>query len=386
MTDIDCLVVGLGPAGATALRDLSLAGVHAVGIDKALFPRNKPCGGALSALAQQHLDVPGWESIVEDELHIVHLALRYGESVTHEASKPICRFVMRHRFDHLLVNAAASAGADIRQGVEFIGAEPTENGVTVQTNQGYLRARCLLGCDGANSRVARSMGLSQKVCGAALEAEIDIPAHHADQWKGQVWLSYGEPDRGYGWVFPKGDHLSAGIGSFAPTKQHLRTALQRFLAHYRLSDFPMHIAGHLIPLGGTRRRVQRGAVLLAGDAAAFTDPLSGEGIAYALISGHMAARHIKEYLAGACSSFQDYQQESYRIIGSDLAQARWIANKLYTFPRAFFWLLQRSPETLALYFKLIAGEATYRQVVGHLKRKFLRFGVCLPSQTTDMLG
>lgn len=371
----DCVVVGLGPAGSTALRDLAQAGVRALGIDRAIFPRPKPCGGALSARAEEQIDVSGWEETVEAQLQTVRVALRRGREIRHTAEKVICRFVMRDQFDHLLLRAAAAAGAQVREGQALRSVELTYPGVVLDTPLGKISAECLLGCDGANSLVARSVGLPHTERGVAVEAEIEAPPDVLEQWSGQVYVSYAEPAWGYGWVFPKSNRLSAGAGSFAPRSPGLRQVLSRFLAHCGLDGYPKCVLGHPIPLGGKHRPVQTGPVLLAGDAASLCDPLSGEGISHALLSGHIAARHVVEYLDGAVTDFSQYQQEIDSTIVADLALARWIARRLYVAPGLFFRLFERSPQTLDIYFRLISGETSYREVVDHVRNEFLRLGI-----------
>ncbi len=371
----DCIVVGLGPAGSTVLRDISLAGVRALGIDKAVFPRDKCCGGAISAAAERQLQVPAWEETVEAELYTVRVALRLGDELTHTAQEPICRFVMRKQFDHVLLEAAKDAGATVLCGEPVVDVEITPSGATVHTSTRSLKARCLVGCDGANGRVARSLGLQPQRSGAAIEQEISVPEKVSRRWYGEVYVSYGTPPWGYGWIFPKKHGLSTGAGSFSPRNSQLPLHLKRLLEHCQLDGYPSRRSGHPIPLGGRRRSLHRGSVCLAGDAASLCDPLSGEGISHALLSGHIAARHVLEYLNGGAQDFSAYQAEIEERITRELALARWIAGQLYRLPRLFFELLERSPSTLALYFRLIAGTATYREVVEDVKRQVMRFSL-----------
>ena len=111
MRHFDCVVVGAGPSGSTALRQLALAGVSACAIDKATFPRYKPCGGAISALTARELDFE-WEDLVESSLRRVELTYRHGPPLVCESDRPFARFVMRDLFDHRLLEAAIDAGGE----------------------------------------------------------------------------------------------------------------------------------------------------------------------------------------------------------------------------------------------------------------------------------
>jgi len=371
----DCIIAGAGPAGSTALRQLALLGVKAVAVDKAVFPRHKPCGGAISALTSRELDFD-WRDLVEASLHTVELAHKYSHPLLCKSDQPFAHFVMRERFDYRLLEKAVEAGGEFLPGHAVTGVEREEDGwVIVHTTRGDLKARVVIGADGANGEVAHSAGLFNFERGIAIEAEVEPTDELARAYRDKVYLSYADPPWGYGWIFPKSGRLSVGVGTFSRRRGAIKDAFERFLEQTGLAGLPMQVYGHPIPTGGTRRRIWKDRILLVGDAAGLNDPLSGEGIAHAVLSGKIAAKHVADALDRGEFDFSGYQVEIDERIVSELARAAWIAEKLYTFPRLFFWLFEKSPETLALYFRLVRGEISYADLIDHLAGQFVRFNL-----------
>src|SRR5207237_7108929 len=149
---------------------------------------------------------------------------------------------------------------------------------------------------GAKGTTPNWLGLTaSRHDGAGLEAEHPVRAAIMDKWRGRLLFDFGGIPWGYGWIFPKANHLSIGLGTWYPSgKIKLRDYLTRFIN--RQPDLRVHgepfVKGHLLPLGGRFDRFHRGRVLLAGDAAATADPFFGEGISFAIRSGRMAAQEI----------------------------------------------------------------------------------------------
>lgn len=374
MPEFDCIVVGAGPAGATALRELARRGVNACVLEKAHFPRYKPCGGGISALTSSQLDFE-WEALIEGALHRVDLALRHAPPLRLEASKPFAHFVMRERFDALLLEQAIAAGGAFYPGHKVIDLRIEPGRVAVETDRATFYAPVVIGADGANSRVARSIGLFGRERGIAIEAEVQAPKEVLERFRDSAYLSFADPPWGYGWIFPKRERLSVGVGTFSQRRSGLKEAFHRLLKATGLEHLPMEVFGHPIPTGGRKRAYSRPHTLLAGDAAGLNDPLSGEGIAHAIRSGKLAANHAARALETGKFDFDAYDLDVFETIGSDLERARGIAAKLYAFPRLFFWLFEKSPSTLERYFLLVRGEATYQEVTEHLARQYLRFGL-----------
>ena len=247
--------------------------------------------------------------------------------------------------------------------------------MTIETSRGAFRATVVVGADGANSRVAKAIGLFNHDRGVAIEAEVTPTPSLLESYRDKVYVSYADPAWGYGWIFPKKERLSVGVGTFSKSRRDVKEAFHRFLHARGLTDLPMQVYGHPIPTGGSPRPIASDRVLLAGDAAGLNDPLSGEGIAHAIGSGKVAARHVITALSTGDFAFRRYQEEIDKGVVADLGRARWIAHKLYAFPRLFYWLFTKSPPTLELYFRLVRGEVGYTDVTRHLQEEFFRFNL-----------
>jgi flavin-dependent dehydrogenase len=175
-------------------------------------------------------------------------------------------------------------------------------------------------------------------------------------------VSYGGPQHGYAWLFPKSQHLSVGIGDFVPRRQELLTKFKAFTDSLGIFWQRDDLRAHPIPLAGINRRFCRPRLLLAGDAAGLADPLSGEGIAYAIHSGLLAADSILEAFRTGDFSMEKYQEAVETQINRELRIARQLAATLYRRPRALFQLFRRNHSALAWYFEAVKGERNYGDV------------------------
>ncbi|MDI7246520.1 MAG: geranylgeranyl reductase family protein [Bacillota bacterium] len=315
MRDYDVVVVGAGPAGSTAARVAAERGLDVLLIDKARFPRNKPCAGGVTTKALNELgfDLPG--SVVERDIMGIRLVSSGGRSVSARDSRRLGVTVRRATFDGFLAKKAVEAGACFLDDTPLIdlGTETGGRGerYLVTTSRGRFRAKAIVGADGACGRTARLVGIRRRWCrwelGASVSAEVDLPPDLSPDAVGSepdlIELHLVPPLRAaFGWAFHRKGGLHIGIGATAFDAPRIGEAFRghfRRVAQARGLEVPCPRGrGHVLPTGGIRRPVARGGVLLAGDAAGFVDPFSGEGIYNAIRSGRTAA----EVIADAASS------------------------------------------------------------------------------------
>ena len=344
MQRYDVLVAGAGPAGSSTAIHLARAGARVLLADKARFPRDKPCGGGLTGRALKRIPVdpsPG----VERDVDRFELRLRYGRSFARSHDEPLIRMTQRRRLDSFLAEEAMRVGAEFRDGtgVEDITLEGA--GVTSRVGGDTVRADVLVGADGANGIVARSVGVGDGIVrGVALEGNVPLDALHADLTRTAI-IELATLPGGYGWVFPKGDHANLGVGGWGSEGPRLREHLARLARIHGLEPEELaDVRGHRLPMRRLGTPAGSGRVLLVGDAAGLVDPLSGDGIYEAFVSAGLAADAI---LSG---DLPGYTAALAKALDHHAA-ASWAAKRaLDRYPRVVF-AAARAPGV----FKVVAG-------------------------------
>jgi flavin-dependent dehydrogenase len=262
---------------------------------------------------------------------------------------------MRDRFDYHILRHAQ---AEVRDQSAVAALHQQESGVTVTTTTGDTYQACyLIGADGANSRVACLTGLGpEERHGAALEVEVPVCDGLLEEFAETALFIFGTPQKGYLWVFPKADHLSVGIGAFREPVSNMRHILRHEMAQLGIDIDGVRQRGHPLPVQRRQGPLQRGRVLLVGDAAGLMDPLLGEGIRHAVDSGRLAAECV------VMGDVRGYPRRVYRHIGRDLLWGRLWARLFYNHPWGSFELAVRNPLFLKEFLRLFAGDMSYRRM------------------------
>jgi flavin-dependent dehydrogenase len=290
------------------------------------------------------------EPVVEDEITRVRCRLRYGRTMERSSKHVLCRMTQRRLLDAYLVEQAAEAGATFRDGVR---AE-IESDRRLRVDGKPVEVDALVGADGANGITAKALGLGGDIVnGVALEGNLPYERLPDDAWRGTLVLELATLPGGYGWIFPKGDHVNVGVGGWDSEGPRLRAHLKTLCDHYGIRlDELTNLRGHRLPMRRPETKLAVGRAVVVGDAAGVLDPVSGDGIYEALVTGKLAAEHI---LAGDIPAYDNAVRDRL----DPLASAGWGAKKaLDRFPRAVFAIM-RLPVTWRVLENLMLGEVAH---------------------------
>jgi geranylgeranyl reductase family protein len=335
MKRYDAIVVGAGPAGSTAAYRLAKGGAAVLLLDRARFPRDKPCGGGVTGRAARLLPF-SIEPVVEHVVAAVDLRLRYGKTLARGNAEPLVYMTQRKRLDHFLVQQAVEAGVDFREGTKVSAVAVSESGVSVEG----FEAKTVIGADGVNGITARALGLGgNRVVGVALEGNLPYAKMDPRPFDRRLALELGVVPGGYGWVFPKGDHANFGVGGWEAEGPRLREHLRRLCeAHGVSPDDLEELRGYRLPLREPRSTLARGRALVVGDAAGLIDPVSGDGMFEGFLSSRYAAEAVLDLLAGRAESLDAYGPRLANRLATHLWASWGVKVALDRFPRATFGL------------------------------------------------
>ena len=344
----DVAVIGAGPAGSTCAYRLARAGARVLLLDKARFPRDKPCGGGVTMRAARLLPF-SIEPVVEDVIDRVECRLDFGPRFERRSHAPLAYMTQRKRLDHFLLERAAEAGAEVREGVTLDARE--------------VDADVVVCADGCNGTSTKQLGFAPEVVhGVALEANFP----HDVRYARTMVLEIASVPGGYGWIFPKGDHVNVGVGGWASEGPSLRMHLRRMCEAYGIDpEAATGTRGYRLPMRRPGAALVRANALAIGDAAGLVDPFSGDGMYEAFYSGTLAAQAV---LAGDLPSYAVAVED---CIGP-LANAGWGAKRAFDrFPRTTF-ALARLPVTWRAVERVLRGELSHPGAARGLEKGAIR--------------
>ncbi len=390
----DVIIVGAGPAGATAAYQLGQSGVRVLLLEKATaFPREKPCGGGLSARLLDRFPYVR-EFLQAGEVPVnpvsrVHLESPDGTRVSYQQGEPILHLIRRWEFDAALFRRAEQV-CTVRLGVTVRRCTVKPEHVELESTSGELfTAPMVIGADSANSVIARHTGLRSEA--AHKEYAVDMMEETtydrlqvADHEAIYLFLTLTQTF-GYGYIFPKTEHLNLGFG--CKLDWYLEALRGKGKEHHAEWVDVLKSKGDVtgetnrdgykafpIPVSGPLPRTYTDRVLLAGDAGGFVNAFTAEGIYYAMVSGSLAADtaqkciHRKRYDS---QELAPYERAWQREIGDDLRHSVEIQHRLFNGSGRMDSLVRNAssdPELLRLIIGYSMGAAKYEELRSHMMR------------------
>ena len=365
MNDYNVIVVGAGPAGATAARNCAKGGLKTLLLEKEEVPREKRCGGGISSGTLKELDFELPEDIVERRcvgMRAIQGKVKNEVRVSH----CVATMVTRSKFDAFLIEKAVESGAKLQQKEPCLSVKVTGDGVKVTTSSGEYSADAVIGADGVYSVVAKSFRppFSQEELRYCIVADVPMEKEKLDKFlPDMVELHYGYIDMGYAWLFPKKDYIAAGVAGAFTQAKGLKEKFKGFLKLHGF-DENVQFKGCLIPISKFKNDSYSDRIILTGDAAGFVDCFSGEGIRFAVASGKYAAGTLikarkendfsKEFL-------KNYQDAFYKEFKGDLKSSILLTNLSFRYPDMLLGTLIRNDDVIVNYYKVMSAEMTFRQ-------------------------
>ncbi|SNB45215.1 NAD(P)/FAD-dependent oxidoreductase [Geobacter sp. DSM 9736] len=319
MDTCDVLIIGGGPAGSTCAWKLRSAGLDVLLMDRAQFPRHKPCAGWITPAVLDALEVDPVEYSEEhvlQEIRGFRTGLMYGRDRLISYGRTVSYGIRRYEFDHYLLQRS---GARLMPGVPVRSLEQREEGWVVNGN---IRARMIVGAGGHFCPVARFLGARVGNEDAVVAQVAELPLSPEESEESSLLpdtpaLFFCRDMKGYGWALRKGDHLNVGLGRIDSRGLPRRMAdFRAYLGRMGIvpADVQADFQGHAYLIYEKEGRRRTGDdVILIGDAAGLSYPQSGEGILPAVESALMAAEAILE-------ADGDYRRESLEPYVEKLAQ------------------------------------------------------------------
>jgi geranylgeranyl reductase family protein len=384
MSTFDVMVIGAGPGGSAAAYLLAAAGMRVVIIDKAIFPRNKVCGGMLSERTEKvykSIFGGGWQKCYEFTssdaafFHKTQLLKEFNGSRR-------MYFTMRSSFDHHLIKLAVAKGATLLENARAVALGPEERLVRLADGTS-IRGDFVVGADGIFSIVARNLGFSMQKKNLAAGLEIEFPRQGRIAALDRPEIHFGVVRWGYGWVFPKRDTVTIGIAGLSHKNSDLKDRFRSFLKRICSDDSDIKWNGYPIPFCSFALRPGSGNTLLIGDAAGFVEPVTGEGIAFAMQSASYAAHAILDAASSGNpgSALRRYQHR-YEGLARNLMHAKWMSYLLFPAisQRLFCRALRRSDSVVHQFMDLASDEKDYGDYSRFLAKKIMLHFLKMPAR------
>lgn len=363
MPRYDCIIVGAGPAGASAAYHLSQQGSSVLLLEKASLPRYKPCGGGVSPEIAQWFDFD-FEPVISQKVTRARYTWKLSETIEADLETPIW-MVRRNEFDHYIVQQAQAKGTVLRDRTKATGIQFEGNFWQVHTSEGEtFEGTYLIAADGGRGPMAKWLGFEARktsVAGAIeIEPKVAVENSHI------VHFEFGLLKNGYVWNFPKRDGYSIGSGAFCTNQRKGRDLVQpmvEYAAAFGIDGDEEQKYGHPVCLWDGDQVLHAPNALLAGEAACVVDPFTAEGIRPSIFTGVKAAEAIARALAGEPAALADYTQTIATELGSEMRLASRLAKAFYMAPHLSYKAILNYPSATRAMGRVFTGDLKYSDVV-----------------------
>jgi len=372
--NFDVIIIGAGPAGCKAAITLAKKNIKVLVLEKYSIPRVKPCAAGLPKHNDKLLDF-SIDKVIKCVSDKTIFLFNRKQPVVLASPEVRIKMTMRAEFDALLAEYAINSGAIVKDKSEVLSITEEKNQCIVKTKTDVFSAKYLIGADGPHSITARSANLlTDRELGYAINAEVYVSDKQLAKQEQTVVVDMGCQPRGYIWIFPKDDHLSCGIGINSNKIIGAKEKLLNFLDNYQTTKNYKKIIlqGHPLPHSYKKELcINTARIFLAGDAASLVEPLSGEGIYYALKSGELAALYISDLLISPQTKTEiteiSYSELINREIRLNLFYADKFAQLFYNHPKLIYKLGVANPIVNSKFEAMLADKLSYKDIYDTLK-------------------
>ena len=373
MSLYDCIIVGAGPAGASAAYHLSRRGHEVLILEKAALPRYKPCGGGVSPQVAEWFDFD-FEPVISQKVTRARYTWNLGEAIEIDLKAPIW-MVRRSEFDHYLVQQAQKIGTRLLDqtkatGIEFV-SDGQKDRWQVMTSEGEtFEGTYLIAADGGRGPMAKWLGFGDRR--ASIAGAIEIEPKGAVENSHVVHFEFGLLKNGYVWNFPKKDGYSIGSGVFRTDRRKGRdlvAPMAEYAQGFGIDGEAEPKFGHPVYIWNGNQRLHTQNAVLAGEAACIVDPLTAEGIRPSIFTGIKAAEAVDSAITGDPSALADYTDIIAAEIGREMKLATKLAKAFYAAPYLSYRTIMQQPSATWAMARIFAGELKYADMVQKALRR-----------------
>jgi geranylgeranyl reductase family protein len=369
----DVAIIGSGPAGASAAIKLAENGISTVIIEKETLPRYKTCGGGFVYRGRRKMPFDVSDVVEKEFFRVDSFFQKGGLHIFSERTEPIISMVMRDDFDKFLVDKAKEKGITLLENHKLKNITFAEN-IILHTSQGDVKTKFVIAADGVLSATAKLTGWEEtRLLIPALEYEVEVHKEDYERLSKSVRLDFDAIPMGYGWSFPKKNHLSIGLASFRKLKVDFKQLYREYLTDTlgikEVINEQMH--GFQIPVSPRTDGFVKKNVFLIGDAAGFADPLTAEGISNAIFSGVMAAEALIEGDLDSELSAEIYNKKLNESLIPELKTGVRLSKLFYENEKIRNFLIKKYGDKISdAMTQIFMGERTYpKNITKTIKKK-----------------